>query len=89
MATVHRPDRTEQLEVEIFEITLNENESKQLLEDPEGFTQELLGPDHEINAVYLSKEIADGANCPDRQLVHVITPGPYNSTHVWECIQRQ
>ena len=89
MATVHRADHTKQLEVEVFEITLDENEAKQLLEDPEGFTQELLGPDHQINAVHLSNEIASGANCPDRQLLHVITPGPYNSTHIWECIPPQ
>lgn len=89
MATVHRPDRTEQLEVEIFEITLNEDEAKQLLEDPEGFTQELLGQDHEINAVHLSKEIADGATCTSRTLVHVTAPGPYYSTHTWYCVPPQ
>ena len=86
MANVERPSGTEQLEVEIFKVTLDEDEAKRLLEDPHGFTKELLGEDHVVNEVHLSKEIADGGTCPDRELMHVTTPGPYNSTHVWQCI---
>jgi hypothetical protein len=85
MATVSRPS-TNQVSVEVFEITLDEDESRQLLADPEGFTQQLLGADHVINGVHLSKEIADGATCSSRTMWHVIEPGPYYSNHYWTCV---
>lgn len=89
MAAVQRPPRTEQITVEIFQVSLTESEAEELLADPEGFTQQLLGEDQLINAVHLSKEIADGSTCPDRELVHVITPGPTFSEHSWVCIHEQ
>jgi hypothetical protein len=88
MATVKRPASTEQITLDVYEVTLEEGEIEELRADPEAFTRQLMGDDHVINAVHLSKNIATDDDCVDLQLMHTPT-GPTASSHFWECIHRQ
>ncbi|MBT2530164.1 hypothetical protein J7E91_33610 [Streptomyces sp. ISL-99] len=88
MASLTRTEQSKMLNVEVFDVYLDEEEQSALLAAPEKFIREFLEREgHTVNNLLIDTRLLNGEGCPggSQKLVHSRADDWTFSSHYWQC----
>ncbi|MGX1885465.1 hypothetical protein [Streptomyces sp. NPDC055287] len=89
MVSLTRTEQKEMLNVDVFDVELDEGEMSALLAAPEKFIREYLEREgHTVNSLLIDTRLLNGEGCPggSQRLVHSRADDWTFSSHYWQCV---